>query len=207
MADVEFIKPADDAIVARWLHNVLMQALADTGEPVAICLPGGHTPFPILERLATAGDIDWQRIHIWPGDDRIVPENHKASNIGRIRAIFAPLGAGVTSLTEGAQPPHFALSWLGMGDDGHIASLFPNSNPRADDPQPVRRIMPSPLPPEAPFARLSLTIPALLNCDRLMFVIGAAREPLFRQAMLGGNDLPVARLLAAAQQDVGCFVR
>ena len=93
-----------------------------------------------------------------------------------------------------------------MGGDGHIASLFPSSNPRADDPQLVRRLTPDPLPPEAPFERLTLTIPALLASDALLFVIrGDAKRALFAAAAAGQNDLPVARLLRAARQGVTCF--
>jgi 6-phosphogluconolactonase len=93
-----------------------------------------------------------------------------------------------------------------MGGDGHIASLFPNTDPRADDPKRVRRLTPDPLPPEAPFDRLSLTIPALLDSDELLFVIrGAEKRAVFEAAAAGTNDLPVARLLAAARQPVTCF--
>ena len=70
-----------------------------------------------------------------------------------------------------------------MGTDGHIASLFPNTDPHADDPQPLRRITPDPLPPEAPFDRLSLTMPALLDSAALLFVIrGEAKRALFEAA-------------------------
>jgi len=66
--------------------------------------------------------------------------------------------------------------------------------------------VPDPLPPEAPFERLSLTIPALLNSDALIFVIrGADKLALFRAAARGDNDLPVARVLRAASQSVTCF--
>jgi 6-phosphogluconolactonase len=150
--------------------------------------------------------LDWGRISVWPGDDRIVPEDHPASNVGRIRAALEPLGAAVVLLTETATPPHFALTWLGMGGDGHIASLFPNIDPQVGDSQSVRRLTPDPLPPEAPFDRLSLTIPALLNSDALLFVIrGEAKAALFAAAARGEKDLPVTRLLGAAQQPVTCF--
>lgn len=205
MPDAELICGADDAAIARWLHARLSEALAARDGEVAITIPGGSTPFPILAELAGLG-LDWHRIAVWPGDDRIVAEDHPASNAGRIRAALEPLGARVVALEEGLAPPRFALAWLGMGTDGHIASLFPNTDPRADDPLRLRRLVPDPLPPEAPYHRLSLTIPALLNSDALVFVIrGEEKRALFEAALAGGHDLPVARLLAAAHQPVTCF--
>lgn len=205
MSTPNLIEHASDADVARWLHQRLSQALATTKDEIAITIPGGSTPFPILAELAELG-LDWERIAVWPGDDRIVPEDHPASNAGRIRAALEPLGARVTALSESARPPHFALTWLGMGADGHVASLFPSSDPQADEPRRVLRLTPDPLPPEAPFARLSLTIPALLNSDAVVFVIrGAEKRALFDAGLRGEHDLPVARLLAAAQMPVICF--
>lgn len=205
MSTPNLIEHASDADVARWLHQRLSQALATTKDEIAITIPGGSTPFPILAELAELG-LDWERIAVWPGDDRIVPEDHPASNAGRIRAALEPLGARVTALSESARPPHFALTWLGMGADGHVASLFPSSDPQADEPRRVLRLTPDPLPPEAPFERLSLTIPALLNSDAVVFVIrGAEKRALFDAGLRGEHDLPVARLLAAAQMPVICF--
>ena len=204
MSTVTIHPDADNAAVARWLEGQLAMALAKTPGGIAITIPGGSTPFPILAMLDSR--LDWARIAVWPGDDRIVPEDHSASNVGRIRAALEPLGAKVVALQEGVRPPHFALAWLGMGEDGHIASLFPNTDPQADDPEPLRRLTPDPLPPEAPFDRLSLTIPALLASDALLFVIrGPAKRALYEAALRGENDLPVARLLRAAHQPVTCF--
>jgi 6-phosphogluconolactonase len=202
---IEIIDGASDADIANWLADRLVAALDDAAE-IAITLPGGSTPFPILAELGRLRGIDWGQIAVWPGDDRIVPEDHPASNAGRIRALLEPLGATVVALTEGVAPPHFALAWLGMGGDGHIASLFPNTDPRTDTPERLIRLTPDPLPPEAPFDRLSLTIPALVDCDHLLFVIrGADKRGLFEAAALGANDLPIARLLAARHQAVTCF--
>ncbi len=196
---------ASDREIAEWIEARLRAAL-EAADAVAICVPGGSTPFPILRELAAA-PLDWVRVSVWPGDDRIVSEDHAASNIGRIREILEPAGARIVPLSDEARPPRFALVWLGMGADGHIASLFPNADPRADDPQPVRRIIPDPLPPEAPFERISLTIPALLASDELMFVIrGGEKRAIFEAAARSENDLPVARLLRAARQPVTCFV-
>jgi 6-phosphogluconolactonase len=205
MTRIRIFDGASEGDIARWLEVRLAAALATTPDDIAISVPGGSTPFPILAELARA-PLAWPRIAVWPGDDRIVAEDHPASNVGRIRGLLEPTGAQVVALTEEAQPPHFALVWLGMGGDGHVASLFPSADPRADDPEPVRRLTPDPLPPEAPFDRLSLTIPALLASDELLFVIrGAGKRALFEAAIAGANDLPVSRLLGAARQRVTCF--
>ncbi|MGX7953181.1 6-phosphogluconolactonase [Tsuneonella sp. HG249] len=204
MGQPTVIEDADDAAIAAWIGHILGEALA-RGGPTAITVPGGSTPFPILQRLATQ-PLDWSRVTVWPGDDRVVAEDHPASNTGRIRALMQPVGAEVVTLTEMEQVPRFALAWLGMGEDGHVASLFPNTQPRVDDPASIRRLTPDPLPPEAPFDRISLTLPALLNSDRLMFVIrGEAKRRVFDTAAAGESDLPVARLLGAARQPVTCF--
>ena len=98
------------------------------------------------------------------------------------------------------------MVWLGMGADGHIASLFPNTDPQVDEPARIKRLTPDPLPPEAPFDRITLTIPALLDSDALMFVIrGEEKRGVFDAGAAGGHDLPVARLLGAADQKVVCF--
>ncbi len=205
MDNLTIIENADNAAIAEWIERELGEALAATPGPVAITVPGGSTPFPILERLVKA-PLDWRRVTVWPGDDRVVPEDHPASNTGRIRALMEPAGAEVVTLTVMEEVPPFALAWLGMGEDGHVASLFPNTDPRIDDPERIRRLTPDPLPPEAPFDRVSLTLPALLGSERLMFVIrGDAKRQVFDAAARGESDLPVSRLLGAACQPVTCF--
>jgi 6-phosphogluconolactonase len=205
MADIEIIEDASDERIADWLAGRLQAELAARDTPVAITVPGGATPFPILTALARY-PLDWRRITVWPGDDRRVPEDHPASNTGKIRGLLEPVGAEVVTLSPMEDVPHFALAWLGMGGDGHIASLFPNTDPRADDPQRIRCLTPDPLPPEAPFDRITLTIPALLDSGELLFVLrGADKRALFEAAAMGEHDLPIARLLAAARQPVTCF--
>lgn len=212
---ITLIDNAPDSAIADWLAERLMVAIGRAPTGIAITVPGGSTPFPILADLA-ARPLPWERITVWPGDDRIVPESDPASNVGRIRALLEPVGAKIVPLAEGAVPPRFALAWLGMGGDGHVASLFPNTDPKADDPRRIVRLTPDPLPPEAPYDRISLTIPALLASDALLFVIrGADKRALFEAAASGAqgvaaHDLPVGRLLAAASHaepplPVTCF--
>jgi 6-phosphogluconolactonase len=204
--NLTIVEGASDADVAAWIERSLDNALKAVSGPIAVTVPGGSTPFPILERLASV-PIDWRRVTVWPGDDRVVPEDHPASNTGRIRRLLEPAGAEVVTLTVMEQVPRFALAWLGMGEDGHVASLFPSTDPRIDDVHAIRRLTPDPLPPEAPFDRISLTLSALLRSERLVFVIrGAAKRRVFDAAVAGRNDLPVARLLAAAHQPVTCFI-
>jgi 6-phosphogluconolactonase len=205
MANVTIIEHSDDGMIADWLAQRLSAALSANSGRIAISVPGGSTPFPILERLVDSA-VDWSRIAVWPGDDRIVPEDHPASNTGKIRALLEPAGAQIARLEDAAEVPHFALVWLGMGADGHIASLFPNTDPQVDDPQALRRLTPDPLPPEAPFDRITLTIPALLHSDALIFVIrGEEKRAVFGAAVRGEHDLPIARLLGAATQEITCF--
>lgn len=205
MTNLEIIEGASDSAIADWLAARLAKALNRGEGPVTITVPGGSTPFPIMEALLDH-DLDWTRLVVWPGDDRIVPEDHPASNTGKLRDLFEPAGAEVVTLSEMEAVPDFALAWLGMGADGHIASLFPNTDPQVDEPQKVVRLTPDPLPPEAPFDRISLTIPALLASDELMFVIrGDDKRKVLDEAIEGQSDLPVARLLGAATQPVTCF--
>lgn len=204
MPQPDILPHADNGTIAAWVAKRLHAALA-VAPDIAITVPGGSTPFPIFEILAGSG-VPWSRVSVWPGDDRIVAEDHPASNVGKIRALLEPAGARIVPLVDTAVPPRFALAWLGMGGDGHVASLFPNTDPQRDDPVPVRRLTPDPLPPEAPFDRVSLTIPALVNSDEAMFVIrGDDKRAVFDAAVAGENDLPVARFLSAYPHKVTCF--
>lgn len=205
MADVTIIENAGDGAIADWLAARIGEVMAAGDGPVTITVPGGSTPFPIIKELLEK-DLDFSRLVVWPNDDRIVPEDHEASNTGKLRALLEPAGAEVVTLTIMEAVPHFDLAWLGMGADGHIASLFPNTDPRLSDQRQIMRLTPDPLPPEAPYDRISLTLPSLLNSAQIAFVIrGTEKRAVLDKAVAGQSDLPVARLLSGADQPVTCF--
>jgi 6-phosphogluconolactonase len=209
ITNVTKLNYASDQQIADFFHSRLERALAKAKGDIAVAFPGGSTPAPILD-LMVQRKLDWSRVTVLPTDDRIVDEDHEASNTGKLRARLEPLGATILPLSEDMDVPKLALVWLGMGADGHIASLFPSSRPDPQDAQKVRTLTPDPLPPEAPFDRITLTIPALLACDEMAFVArGQAKKDVFEGALKGEHDLPIRRLLAkresGVQMPVTCF--
>jgi 6-phosphogluconolactonase len=190
MSEIAWAGAADDDAVADHVAS----AMADGG---LLVVPGGGTPKPILARLA-ARPLPWERIAITLTDDREVPHDHRASNFAALRSALAGTGAELRPLVEGAVPGHARLLWFGMGTDGHVASIFPGAEPDAGQPPAVVRIVPDPLPPEAPFPRLTFNQAALADADALILVArGDEKKRLIEQAEAGRSALPVALLVAA----------
>ena len=160
-----------------------------------IAVPGGSTPGKVLALLAKR-DLDWSRTTLVPTDDRRVPPDHPASNTGALIRALGESGATIEPLVEGARPRRLDLVWLGMGTDGHIASLFPHMSA---EPLRGRRVIattPIPLPPEAPFPRLSLNRKALTAADEIILAVaGPAKRAVIEQALAGNDKLPVSDIL------------
>lgn len=164
-----------------------------------LALPGGKTPAPIMADLALR-TLDWKDVTIVPTDERVVPPDHPASNARLIADAFAGTGARIVRLTEDWTPDRFDLIWLGMGIDGHIASIFPSTRIEMDDPPAVLRATPDPLPSDAPFERLSMNYAALTDTNEIIVVArGSDKKGLLESAIAGEHDLPIARLIRSAQ--------
>ena len=200
MSEARFADDGSDIAVAEHVARALRERDASV-----IVVPGGGTPKPILGQLA-AMDLPWERARVFLTDDRDVPSEHPASNLGQLRRLLQGTGADIRPLDS--TPPRADLTWIGMGSDGHVASLFPGmaEAKATDGPPAFLHVTPDPLPPEAPFARATLNLAALVNTRQIILVIrGAGKRAVLARALAGEADLPVARLLGAARCPVTIY--
>jgi 6-phosphogluconolactonase len=212
-----------DAVVDD-VSFVIATALEDRGEAL-VALPGGKSPASIFERLAAA-PIDWREVTIIPTDDRLVPANSPLSNVAMLARHFEPKGARVLPLAmDGAGDYRTAgriadaqlsgLNWpldlvlLGVGADGHTASIFPGPDLEdALDGPPARKavgVMPDPLPPEAPVPRVTLSRAGIISSRVLLLAIsGEEKRAVVERALEDGSlsATPIGRVLAAAESPV-----
>ncbi|MDG2532601.1 6-phosphogluconolactonase [Sphingomonas sp. HITSZ_GF] len=203
----------------------IIESAIDARGAAVIALAGGKTPLPIYEKLAKA-KIDWKRVTIIPGDDRIVPLGDPLSNVTAIGKIFIPKGARVIPLVSDKAPDYKAagrsadallqdvhwpldLCLLGVGGDGHCASIFPGPDfdEALNGPKERRAlgVMPDPLPPEAPVARVTLSRAAIVSARALMIAItGEAKKEVLEAAIDQGasSNYPVGRVLADVELPV-----
>lgn len=180
--------------VAGDIAFIIESALDSRGQAL-VAFPGGTTPKPIFEKLLEA-NIRWKNVTIIPTDDRLVAVNSEMSNVADIARAFLPKGARVLPLTSEAADYKLAgsaanarladlhwppdLVWLGMGADGHTASIFtgPDLDAALNPEKGVRAIgvAPDPLPPEAPVNRVTLTAPAIAEARTTMLVVSGAKK-------------------------------
>lgn len=187
-------------------------------ERFSVALSGGSTPRALYERLAAAEmaeRIPWRKVHLFWGDERCVPPDHPDSNYGLTAAALLrhiPLPpenihriAGELPPAEAArryeaelraffgETPAFDLVFLGMGEDGHTASLFPGSPALNESHRWAVEVEHTVAPPPLVW-RVTLTFRVLNAARRVVFLVsGAAKAAMFAQVWRGG-DFPAAQI-------------
>lgn len=189
-AVVTWAEPGDAAAVADHIARVV----SASGQK-RIAFTGGSTPIKVLTLLRDR-PLDWSSVTIALTDDRRVPDDHAASNFGKIHAALGSSGARFERLEVGAEVAPFDLVWLGMGEDGHVASLFPEMKAHVRPGPAVIATTPIPLPSEAPFDRLTLNEKALKATNEIILVVtGASKKALLQSALAGNERYPVTEFL------------
>ncbi len=197
------------------------KAMAERNE-FRIALSGGNTPAPVYARIAAeAHDFPWDRVRFTFGDERCVPPDDPQSNFRMAREnLFVPAAVPEKSIMRmrGEIDPQIAaheyenqldaiatardeptyqhdLILLGVGDDGHTASLFPGT---AALEEMTRRVVAN-FVPKLNAWRLTFTFPLINHARHILFLVGASKSPrLIERVLAGDQQFPAARVNPSA---------
>lgn len=188
-----------------------------------VALSGGSTPrlvYPLLASPARSDAVDWSRVEFFWGDERAVPPDHAESNYGVARKMLLDHLAGLRSGAVHRMPaddtdraasaaayertirslftpdePRFDLIWLGMGPDGHTASLFPGASTLEER---QHMVVTATAPTTMAVAnRMTFTLPLINAARAVLFVVaGADKAIAVRSVRSGSRTLPAGRVRA-----------
>jgi 6-phosphogluconolactonase len=217
-----------DFTLARW-KEIASQEIADKGS-FSAALSGGKAPIQFYKRLAASKDIlSWDRTHIFLADERFVPPSHNESNYGLIKEhllshvkipdenVHRIQIEGITLeqsarryeedirrffRDEGDPIPRFDLIMLGIGEDGHTASLFPGK-PSLEE----RARLAIPVTAEKfPRKRITLTLPLINKARKIIFLVSGRNKAKVLSEIVEErkSSLPASRV--QPEQGMVCFV-
>ena len=221
----EFDSRSEAALAAgKRIVNALHRRL-EAHVSAAVVVSGGTTPAPVYGYMAHK-DLDWHRVHVLLSDERWVPADHPDSNekmlrgaLERSRASYAEIVSffdATSSIDERCAelddeikglPLPFTSALLGMGTDGHFASLFPDAGnlQAAVDLESMHSFVPVETA-SSQHSRVSMTLPALLRTDEILLLIsGEEKRAVLEQATEPRSELPVAHLLRQRRTPVDVF--
>ncbi len=216
-----------NAAAARAVAELASQAISDGGR-FTVALSGGNTPRALYELLARdyAADIDWNHVHLFWGDERNVPHSDIESNFRMVKeslleradiplenvhaipilmddtAEAAIRYAAVLQNIFGQGIPEFDLILLGLGNDGHTASLFPGMTEQEMN----NGIVIPTRSPVAPFERVSLTLKVINNARNVFFLVAGAEKKQILKAVLADEGNPDSKYPAARVKPHGELV-
>jgi 6-phosphogluconolactonase len=197
-----------DDVPGEFSARVIEAFATRPGDSFSIALSGGDTARECYERLAVDGAqrIDWWAVDVYWGDERCVPPDSPDSNERLVReALLERVGAANAvypmRCDEGPDPyqlrvgevGRFDVTHLGLGPDGHTASLFPGSSALDADPG---RLVCLNSDPNArnPHRRMTLTLSGIARSRLVLFTVAGASKREALQAVVDGADLPAARV-------------
>jgi len=199
-----------DDLPGAFAARVIEAFSSRPGEEFSLALSGGATARRCYERLASDGaeQIDWWAVDVYWGDERCVPPDHEDSNerLGR-QALLERVGGAHTvhpmRCEEGPDPYQLRIGevgridlvHLGMGADGHTASLFPGSTGLAADPGRLVVLNEDPSGRNK-HQRMTLTLSGLARGRLVIFTVAGSDKRECMQRVVAGEDLPAGRVQA-----------
>lgn len=204
-----------DAVAARLVEEIL--DIQDDKVIAQLCLTGGRIAQRMYGRFAThakGSGIDADRLELWWGDERFLPVSDPDRNAGPTLEILGSLGLapskthsmpGSHGILDGAQAAttyakelgdtRFDICLLGIGPDGHVASIFPNHPSSEPTTAKVIEVREAPKPPPE---RISLTIPVLNQSTEVwVLVSGADKAEALSKAVTADPSIPGGRIAGA----------
>ena len=199
-----------DDVAGEFAERVIEAFHARANENFSVALSGGDTARRCYERLADIGgeQVDWWHVDVYWGDERCVPPDSPDSNerLGR-EALLERVGAAHAvhpmRCDEGPEPyqllvgelGRFDLVHLGLGADGHTASLFPGSAALSADPGLLVAFNDDPLGVH-PHRRMTLTYAGIARAHLVLFTVSGEEKQAAMQAVYDGADVPAAHVTA-----------